>query len=116
MPNYCDPKELYAEIVISKKNNELTPRAFDMLWTIAKESSTRLKYKDEQDREDCIMFAMEDILKYWRGYDPEKSKNAFAYYTQIIKNGFAKGWHKLHPIKESQKVSISNSNIYNMDS
>jgi hypothetical protein len=115
MPNYCDPKELYAEIIASKEQDELTPRAVELLWSIAKESSKKLKYKDEDDRQDCIMFAMEDVLKYWRGYNPEKSKYPFAYYTQMIKHGFAKGWHKLHPIKSTQKVSISSGNMYNLD-
>lgn len=115
MPNYCDPKELYAEIIASKEQDELTPRAVQLLWTIAIESSKKLKYKDEDDRQDCIMFAMEDVLKYWRGYNPEISKYPFAYYTTMIVRGFAKGWHKLHPIKSINKVSISSGNVYNLD-
>lgn len=115
MPNYCDPKELYAEIIASKEQDKLTPRAVELLWTIAIESSKKLKYKDEDDRQDCIMFAMEDVLKYWRGYNPEISKYPFAYYTTMIVRGFAKGWHKLHPIKSINKVSISSGNMYNLD-
>ena len=115
MAIYCDPKELYAEIILSKENNKLTDRAVELLYTIAIESSKKLKYKDDDDRQDCIMFAMEDVLKYWRGFNPEKSNNIFAYYTQMIKNGFAKGWHKLHPIKSSQKISISCETMYNME-
>jgi hypothetical protein len=111
---YVNPEELKREILLSKERNELTPEAVMMLWRMAKEASKKLRYKDEEDRQDCISFAMEDVLRYWRSYDPEKSKYPFAYYTQIIKNGFAKGWKKLHPISSLDKISINSSNIYSI--
>ena len=111
---YVKPDDLKREILLSKEKNELTPAAIEMLWRMAKEASKKLRYKDEEDRKDCISFAMEDVLKYWRSYDPEKSKYPFAYYTQIIKNGFAKGWKKLHPISSLDKVSLNSSNIYSL--
>jgi DNA-directed RNA polymerase specialized sigma subunit len=112
MPNYCPPKEFREEIIKSLEQDELTEQAVTYLYAIAVESSKKLSYKDFQDRDDCIMAAMEDVLKYWRSYNPEKSSNAFAYYTQIIKHGFAKGWRELHPLKETQKVYISDENIH----
>ena len=114
MPIYCPPKEFREAIRESKEKDELTPDAVKYLWAICNESSKKLKYKNPMDREDCIMFAMEDVLKYWRGFNPEKSNYPFAYYTQMVKNGFAKGWHKLHPIKSTRKVSISHDNVHNM--
>lgn len=115
MPVYCPPKEFREAIRESKEKDELTPDAVKYLWAIANESSKKLKYQDPQDREDCIMFAIEDVLKYWRGFDFEKSNYPFAYYTQMIKNGFAKGWHKLHPIKSSCKISMSHENIHSLE-
>jgi hypothetical protein len=63
------------------------------------------------DKDDCIQSAMMDILKYWRGFKPEKSTNAFAYYTTIIYKGAAKGWNKLHPEtkKQIEKISLNTS-------
>jgi len=56
-----------------------------------------------------------DCYQYWRGYSPELSQNAFAYFTQIIKNGFAKGWRKLYgKMPKSAKISISQHDIYNL--
>jgi hypothetical protein len=56
-----------------------------------------------------------DCYQYWRGYNPEKSQNAFAYFTQIIKNGFAKGWRKLYGnMPKSKKISVSSNKIYNI--
>lgn len=96
MANYIDQKKLFKEIIISKQAGELTPAALEMLIMFPNELSKALKWKYEEDREDCIAFAIEDILRYWRGFDPNLSNNAFSYYTQIAKNGLAKGWKKLH--------------------
>jgi hypothetical protein len=114
MANYVDPEEFRKEILLSKERNELTPRAVQMFQLMANETSKKLKYRDEEDRKDCIAFALMDVIKYWRSYDPEKSKYPFAYYTQIIKNGFAKGWRKLHPLSSTSKVSLSNENLYSI--
>lgn len=114
MANYVNPEELKQEILLSKERDELTPKAVEMLMLMAKEASKKLRYKDEEDRKDCIAFAMMDVVKYWRSYNQEKSKYPFAYYTQIIKNGFAKGWRKLHPLSSTDQVSLSNENLYSI--
>ena len=115
MAQYVNPKELYQEIIKSKESGELTPQALVLLDRIVKEISKIFKYKYEEDREDCQAFAMEDVIKYWNRFDVSKSNNAFAFYTQMIKNGMAKGWRRLHPIKSSLKVSISKEyGIYNI--
>ena len=107
-------EELKQEILLSKERDELTPKAVELLMLMAREASKKLRYKDEEDRKDCIAFAMMDVVKYWRSYNPEKSKYPFAYYTQIIKNGFAKGWRKLHPLSSTDQVSLSNENLYSI--
>jgi hypothetical protein len=112
MANYVDPEEFRKEILLSKEKDELTRRAIEMFQLMAEGASRRLKYKDEEDRKDCIAFALMDVVKYWRSFNPEKSKYPFAYYTQMIKNGFAKGWRKLHPISATNKISLSNENLY----
>jgi len=107
--------DLRNEIIKSKEKNELTPEALNMFILMAKKFSTKLNYVYPADREDCISFAVMDCFQYWRGYNPEKSQNAFAYFTQIIKNGFAKGWRKLYGnMPKSRKISTSSNKIYNI--
>lgn len=114
MAQYVSNKDLYAEIIASKDRGALTPQALKMLDRMIKEISKVFRYKLEEDKEDCQAFAMEDVIKYWDRFNPEKSCNAFAFYTQMIKNGYAKGWRRLHPIKASMKVSISREyGVYN---
>lgn len=108
MSKYIDQKKLFEEILKSKEKNELTPEALKMLILIANELSKVLKFKYEEDRQDCIAFAIEDLIRYWRNFNPERSNNAFAYYTQIAKNGLAKGWKKLRG--RTQNIKIININ------
>lgn len=108
-------KDLREEIIKCKEVDSLSVKAIKMITTMANKFAGNFTYVYEQDREDCIQFAIMDCYLYWRGYDPERSPNAFAYFTQIIKNGFGKAWRKLHgnfPI--SKRVSYSSSNIYSI--
>ena len=43
------------------------------------------------------------------------NNNAFAYFTEIAKRGFAKGWNKLHPKKYGGTISMnSGDGIYSI--
>lgn len=115
MPVHVKNSELREEIIACKETDDLSPRALEMLMLMAEKFANKMSYIYPEDREDCISFAVMDCYLYWRGYDPEKSENAFAYYTSIIKNGFAKGWRKLYGrMPKSSKVSISQHSIYNL--
>lgn len=107
--NYLNNRDLLEEIVKSKEQGELTPKALKMLMMLADRASTKLQYNNPDDRNDCIAFAYMDLYRYWAGFNPEKSSNAFAYFTEIAKRGFAKGWNKLHPKKYGNTVSITGS-------
>ena len=115
MAAYVKNKELREELIKSKEQDELTPRALEMIMLMAEKFGTKLNYAREEDFQDCRSSAIMDCWMYWRGYKAEKSPNAFAYITQMIKNGYAKGWRKLYGnMKMSQKISISRHKIYNI--
>lgn len=110
MANYVDNNKLYEEVCLSLEKGELTRPALAMLCLIVERANTRLKYTDSMDREDCIAFAHMEVVKYWNRFNPKKSKNAFAYFTQMAKNGYAKGWDVLHPKRYKGTISMSGSN------
>lgn len=94
----------------SKEQDELTPAALEMLSLMIENISSKKHYNDPEDRKDCWQTAYLDILLYWRGFDPEKSKNPFAYFTSLIVNGMNKGWNKITgKIKSSDLISIDNN-------
>ena len=107
---YLNNRDLYDQIVLSKEQDELTRTAVKMLTMLAERAQRKLKYANPQDQEDCLSFAILDLMKYWRSFKPEKTTNAFSYFTSMCMNGYAKGWHKLHPKKYKGTISLSNSN------
>ena len=107
---YVSNPYLLQEIMKSKAQNELTPESIQMFQLMIENISAKKHYNDPEDRKDCWQSAYLDILLYWRGFDPEKSKNPFAYFTSLIVNGMNKGWHKISgKIKTSDMISIDNN-------
>ena len=108
--NYLNNKDLYNAIVASKEDGKLTKDAEKMLILLAEKAINKMKYVDEKDREDCLSFAILDLLKYWRSFNPVYT-NAFAYFTEIAKRGYAKGWNAIHHAK-IDTLSLSSYNPY----
>lgn len=109
--HFVKNKDLYREIIISKEDGKLTANAVTMIIKMSNEAVKVLKYKNSDDRDDCVSTAIHKCLLYWKNFNPEKSRNAFAYFTQIIKNGFSESFNKLHPVSSANVVSISDESI-----
>lgn len=93
--HYVDNKQLYAvmqdyiaAVREAEKTNEPKPRVPDHVGTCLLQIATRLAtkpnfasytYKDEM-----ISDGIENCLMYIDNFNPDKSKNPFAYFTQII--------------------------------
>jgi DNA-directed RNA polymerase specialized sigma subunit len=103
--NYLNNKDLHAAMKESKELGQLTPTAEKMLVLLAERTIRKMRYVNEDDRNDCLQFAMLDLLKYWKNFNPDYP-NAFAYFTEIAKRGYAKGWNKIHPKKYGGTISI----------
>ena len=112
--NYLNNKDLYDQIVLSIEADKLTPEAEKMLIMLAERAINKLSYVNDDDRQDCLQFALLDLLKYWRNFNPVY-KNAFAYFTEIAKRGYAKGWNKIHPVKYKNTMSMDRINTKNYD-
>jgi hypothetical protein len=97
--HYINNKDFTNEIIKCKNNEgELSKFAIDCFISLANRAVERLYFQDPRDREDCIQSALLDCLKYWKSFDETKTgnPNAFAYFTQVCKNGYAKEWKKIH--------------------
>lgn len=99
---YLSNKELYCEILYSKAKGKLSLKAQNMLILLCKKIiSSKFRYYNLVDKEDCMQSAMLDIFKNWMNFDEEKTTNAFAFYTEIVKRGAAKGWNEHYKSKGS---------------
>ena len=107
---YVQNDVLLREVMLSKERDELTPKALKMFDLMIQNISSKKYYNNPDDKKDCWQSAYLDILMYWRGFDPEKTSNAFAYFTSLIINGLNKGWHKCAgKLKTSEIVSLDNN-------
>ena len=97
--HYVNNKQLlealivYREKVAHAKENDLPkPRITNYLGECFLKIATHLSYKPNfvnyMFREDMISDGIENCVQYIHNFDPEKSKNPFAYFTQIIHYAF----------------------------
>lgn len=92
---YLNNTDFTNEIIKCKGTDKLSDEAVRMFMLLAERANRRLDYEDPRDREDCIQSALYDLVKYWRNFDPNVSNNAFAFFTQVAKNGYAKEFNKI---------------------
>ena len=96
---YVNNKELleamtsYRERVIyAKEHDKPKPRVSNYVGDCFLKIATHLSYKPNfvnyPFREDMICDGIENCIQYIDNFDPEKSKNPFAYFTQIIYYAF----------------------------
>ena len=97
--HYVNNKELlqalivYREKVAHAKENDLPkPRITNYLGECFLKIATHLSYKPNfvnyMFRDDRISDGIENCVQYIHNFDPEKSRNPFAYFTQIIHYAF----------------------------
>lgn len=104
---YLSNKDLYIEIIVSKAQGKLTPRAAQMLMLLGKKLQSKMFYRDIDDKNDCLQEAMYSVFKFWYNFDELKGENAFSYYSEIVKRGLAMGWNKQHKTKGADVEIIS---------
>ena len=77
-----------AEVAHAKENDLPKPRITNYLGECFLKIATHLSYKPNfvnyMFRDDMISDGIENCVQYIHNFDPEKSRNPFAYFTQII--------------------------------
>ena len=97
--HYVNNKELLSAIIdyrdrveIAKKRDLPKPRIDNYIGECFLKIATHLSYKPNfvnyMFREDMISDGIENCVQYIHNFDPNKSKNPFAYFTQIIHYAF----------------------------
>jgi len=97
--HYVNNKEFLAAIVEYKKNvaeaaelGKTKPRITNYLGSCFLKIATHLSYKPNfvnyMFKDDMVCDGIENCVQYIHNFDPEKSSNPFAYFTQIIHYAF----------------------------
>ena len=92
--HYIDNKEFFAEmvkwktlVIDAEESGDPKPPVTEYIGQcfllIAERLSTRPNFVNYPFRDEMVGDAIENCLMYAANFDPEKSKNPFAYFTQI---------------------------------
>lgn len=85
---YLTNKELLNQIELSHARGEMTHDFAKMIMMLCHRYSQRGEYANYSYNEDMQAFALLTVVKVWKSFDPAKSQNPFAYFTQTIKHAF----------------------------
>jgi len=105
------------EVLDAEESGDEKPQVPDYIARSILKIATRLSYKSNfinyGFREDMISDAVENCLSYILNFDPDKSKNPFAYFTQIIYYAFLRRIQKEKKQLYIKYKSLENSEIMN---
>ena len=112
--HYVNNKELLHALIVYKnkvkeaqENEKPKPRITNYLGECFLKIATHLSYKPNfvnyMFREDMISDGIENCVQYINNFDPNKSTNPFAYFTQIIHYAFLRRIQK-----EKKQMDIKN--------
>ncbi len=115
--HYVNNKELLealivyrSKVAVAKEKGLPKPRITNYLGECFLKIATHLSYKPNfvnyMFRDDMISDGIENCVQYIHNFDPEKSRNPFAYFTQIIHYAFLRRIQK-----EKKQLDIKNKII-----
>ena len=124
-PHYVNNKEFLqamvdwkATVLEAEANDESRPQVTNYIGEcflkIANHLSYRPNFINYTYREEMISDGIENCLQYIDNFDPEKSKNPFAYFTQIIYFAFVR---RITREKKQSKIKdklLKSSNLEDM--
>lgn len=128
--NYVNNKDLLEALIKYQKDcreaedtGDETPRVPDYIGTCIFQIATRLATKPNFSgysyKEDMISDGIENCLQYIHNFNPEKSQNPFAYFTQIIWYAFlrriAKEKKQMYIRFKSSQSMVSSGDTYQSD-
>ena len=86
--NYLNNKDLLAQVMLSKEQDQMTDELAKMLQMLCARYASRAQFANYTYNEDMQAYAMMMLVRTWRSFNPEKSNNPFAFFTQCVKNSF----------------------------
>ena len=123
--HYVDNKKFLEAMVIhknkvnsAKENNRKKPDVTNYIGEcflkIANHLSYRPNFINYTYRDDMISDGIENCLQYMNNFDPAKSTNPFAYFTQIIYYAFIRRIQKEKKQQQVKQKMIANYGIEQM--
>ena len=124
-PHYVDNKKFLQAMIEyrdkckkaeekNRKKPDVTNYIGQCFLKIANHLSYRPNFINYTYRDDMISDGIENCLQYMNNFDPEKSDNPFAYFTQIIYYAFIRRIQKEKKQMQVKAKIIANAGVENM--
>ena len=128
--NYVNNRDLLDALIVYKEkireaedSGDEIPRVPDYIgkciYQIATRLATKPNFSGYSYKEDMISDGIENCLQYIHNFNPEKSQNPFAYFTQIIWYAFlrriAKEKKQMYIRFKASQNMLSSGNTYESD-
>ena len=124
-PHYVDNKKFLQAMIEFKdrcntarekgrKDPRVTNYIGECFLKIANHLSYRPNFINYTYRDDMISDGIENCLQYMNNFDPDKSDNPFAYFTQIIYYAFIRRIQKEKKQMQVKAKIIANAGVENM--
>jgi len=128
--NYVNNRDFFDSLVAYQKlckeaedSDDEKPRVpnyiGDCIWQIATRLASKPNFSGYSYKEDMIMDGIENCLLYMHNFNPEKTENPFAYFTQIIWYAFlrriAKEKKQMYVRYKSSQAMLSVGGTYDGD-
>lgn len=122
--HYINNKKMYEEfckyreiVQAAKAEGRELPRIPEYIgecfYKIATRLSTKYRFANYTYRDEMISDAIENCVMVVNGFDPSKSTNPFAYFTQVIRNAF---FRRIMKEKKQQYVKYRSMQKMTIDS
>lgn len=85
---YLSNKELLASVIEAKSKGYMTDKLARMLQLLCSKYAKKGSFVNYSYNDDMQSYAMMMLVRTWNSFNPEKSNNPFAFFTQCIKNSF----------------------------
>ena len=105
---YVTNKEIMEQVHIWKKTGKMPEKLGEAFLIIAKNLSNKSNFIGYTWKDEMVSEAALTCVKYFRNFDPEKSKNPFAYITRICYNSF------VNSIKKQNKHGKMRQDLYDI--
>jgi len=125
--HYVDNKKLYTEMIVYlNKLNEAKEQGLKdkdlpripeyvgkTIYLIATRLATKPNFAGYSYKDEMISDGIENCLTYLHNFDPDKSKNPFAYFTTIIYYAFLRRIQREQKQQYIKQKSLINSSVMN---
>lgn len=86
--NYLNNRDLLAQVVSCQRTGKMSNELVKMLTLLVERFSTKGNFAGYSYIEDMRSHAMVNLVTAWKKFNPDKSSNPFAFFTECVKNSF----------------------------